>query len=140
MTTVRSFMAWVFFTPRQLGTRVPVHGSLTFHLDPYTQPKDCVVQIGIVESNWLTEDPAQGLAFPYVTMPLGSMLGGSPSPPNMKLEPHAHMVGVDVTQAAQYWVVKQPSPMGFVFKAPHGCALTHLTQITLFLDHAGQSA
>jgi hypothetical protein len=133
-------MTGVFFTPRQLGTLVPVHASLVLHLDPFAQPNDCVVQIEIATSNWLLEDPAQGLTWPYVTIPLGSLLGGSPSPANMKLEPQAHMVGVDVSSAAQGWVVKQPSPMGFVFKSPDDCALTHLTQITLFLDHAGRSA
>jgi hypothetical protein len=129
-------MAGVFFPPEQLGTLEPAVATLQLHLDPLTQPKDCVVQMEIATPSWLTEDPSQGLAFPYATIPLGSALGGSPPPANVKIDSQAHMVWVDVTSAAQGWIVKHPPAVGLVFKSPYNCGLIHLTQIWLFLDHS----
>jgi hypothetical protein len=135
-TTVRSYMAGVFFPPEQLGALEPAVATLQFHLDPFTQPNDCVVQLEIATSSWLTEDPSQGLAFPYATIPIGSILRGAPPPANLKIDSQAHMMWVDVTSAARGWIVKRPSTVGLVFKSPYNCGLIHLTQIEVFLDHS----
>jgi hypothetical protein len=138
-TTVRTFMAGVSFTPEQLGAVEPAVATLQLHVDPFTQPNDCVVQIEIATSNWLTEDPAQGLASPYATIPLGTT-PTRPPPTSVKFDRQAHLVWVDVTSAAQGWIVKRPPAIGLVFKSPYDCGVIHLTQIALFLDHTVVSA
>jgi hypothetical protein len=58
----------------------------------------------------------------------------------VKYDRHAHMVWIDVTSAAQGWVVKQPPIDGLVFKTPYDCGLIHLTQVRLYLNHTVLSA
>lgn len=134
-TTIRSFMAGVFFTPEQLGTVEPARATLQLHLDPLTQPNDCVVQMEVASPNWESEDPSQALATPYAIIPLGTPPGDKQSLPSVIIDRQTQTVTVDVTSAAQGWVEKQPSIDGLVFKTPYACELIHLTQIRLYLDH-----
>jgi hypothetical protein len=134
-TTVRYFMAGVFFAPEQLGTVAPAHATLQLHLDSLTQPKDCVVQMEIATPSWESEDPSQGLDSPYAIVPLGTTPGDQPSMPSVTIDSQTQTVTVDVTSAAQHWIEKQPPVAGLVFKTPYACGLIHLKQITLFLDH-----
>lgn len=139
-TTVRSFMAGVFFAPAQLGAAEPAHATLQLHLDLLAQPTDCVVQMEVASPSWESEDPSQAIATPYAIIPLGTASGGQQSPPSVTIDRQTHLVTVDVTDAAQGWVGKQPPVTGLVFKTPYACGLIHLTQIKLFLDHTVLSA
>jgi hypothetical protein len=134
-TTVRSFMAGVFFAQAQLGAKEPVHATLQLHLDPLAQPKDCVVQMEVASPSWESEDPSQAIATPYAIIPLGTTLGDQQSLPSVTIDRQTQTVTVDVTDAAQGWVGKQPPVAGLVFKTPYECGLVRLTQIKLFLDH-----
>jgi hypothetical protein len=138
--TLRFFMAGVLFAPEQLGAVEPAHATLQLHLDPLTQPKDCVVQMEIATPSWESVDPLQGLDSPYAIIPLGSTPGGPPSTASVTIDSQTQTVTVDVTSAAQGWIEKQPSIVGLVFKTPYACGLIHLTQIRLFLDHTVLSA
>ena len=139
-TTIRSFMAGVFFAPEQLGTVEPAHATLQLHLNPLTQPKDCVVQMEIASPSWESEDPLQSLATPYAIIPLGTTPGDQQSLPSVTIDRQTQTVTVDVTSAAQGWIEKRPPIDGLVFKAPYACGLVYLTQIRLYLDHTVLSA
>jgi hypothetical protein len=139
-TTIRSFMAGVFFAPEQLGAGEPAHATLQLHLDPLTQPNDCVVQLEIATPSWLTEDPSQAIATPYAIIPLGTTPSDQPSLPSVSIDRQTQTVTLDATSAAQNWIEKQPPIHGLVFKTPYTCGLIHLTQIRLFLDHTVLSA
>jgi hypothetical protein len=134
-TTIRSFMAGVFFAPEQLGTVEPARATLQLHLDPLAQPTDCVVQMEIASPTWESEDPLQSLASPYAIIPLGTTPSDQRSTSSVTIDRQTQMVTVDVTGAAQGWVGKQPPMDGLVFKTPYSCGLIHLTQIRLYLDH-----
>jgi hypothetical protein len=134
-TTVRTFMAGVFFAPEQLGKLEPAHATLQFHLDPLTQPKDCVVQLEIATPSWESEDPSQRLASPYAIIPLETAAGEQQSLPSVTIDRQTQTVAIDVTSAAQGWITKQPPIDGLVLKTPYGCGLIHLTQMRLILDH-----
>lgn len=126
-STVRIYMVGMFFSSEHLGTLAPAHAMLQLHLEPLTQPADCQVELGIAAPDWELEDPSQGLAAPYATIPLGRAQSESPS---------AHIVTIDVTSAVQDWVRQQQSQPGLVLKTPYTCALLHVSQVTLFLDHS----
>jgi hypothetical protein len=134
-TTIRSFMAGVFFAPEQLGTVEPAHATLQLHVDPPTQPNECVVQMEVASPTWESEDPLQSLATPYAIIPLGTTQGDQQSLRSVTIDRQTQTVTVDVTSAAQDWIAKQSSIDGLVFKTPSTCGLIHLTQIKLYLDH-----
>jgi len=134
-TTIRSFMAGVFFAPERLGTLEPARATLQLHLDPLTQPNDCVMQMEVATPTWESEDPLQAVATPYVIIPLGTTPGDQQSLQSVTIDRQTQTVTVDVTVAAQGWMEKQPSIDGLVFKTPYACELIHLTQVKLYLEH-----
>jgi hypothetical protein len=139
-TTIRSYMAGVFFAAERLGPLEPARATLQLHLDPLAQPKDCVMQMEVASPSWESEDPLQALATPYAIIPLGTTPGDQQSLPLVTIDRQTQTVTVDVTSAAQGWIEKQPSIDGLVFKTPYACGLIHLTQIRLYLDHTVLSA
>jgi hypothetical protein len=134
-STVRMYMAGLFFAPEQMGIQAPAHAVLQLHLESLTQPAGCLVEIGVAAPGWEVEDPSQGLDAPYATIPLGKGQSEPPSAHTVTIESRTQTVTIDVTSAAQDWAKQQSQP-GLVLKTPYTCTLIHLSQVTLFLDHS----